>query len=152
MDLLLDKNPICRLGPPTSSWATFYSIEALKKRLARGARTDGKVDFLDRFLEAKKKHPDIVDDNMVVTYLLSNVLAGSDTTAISLCAAMYYVLKHPEVHRKLRDEIHRAQLPIPARWKDIQDLPYLNAVMRKAMRIHSGVGLMLERIVPEGGP
>jgi len=89
---------------------------------------------------------------MVVTYLLSNVLAGSDTTAISLCAAMYYVLKHPEVHRKLRDEIHRAQLPIPERWKDIQDLPYLNAVMRKAMRIHSGVGLMLERIVPEGGP
>lgn len=86
------------------------------------------------------------------SYLLSNVLAGSDTTAISLCAAMYYVLKHLEVHRKLRDEIHRAQLPIPARWKDIQDLPYLNAVMRKAMRILSGVGLMLERIVPEGGP
>ncbi|KAL2002185.1 hypothetical protein VTN02DRAFT_482 [Thermoascus thermophilus] len=151
LDLLLDKNPVYRLGPPSFGWATLFSIEALKKRIQRGPTLGGKNDFLDKFLEAKKKHPELVDDNMVVTYLISNVIAGSDTTASSLCSAIYHILKHPEVHRKLREEIHGAQLPIPASWKDIQDLPYLNAVMKEAMRIHPGVGLMLERVVPEGG-
>ena len=88
---------------------------------------------------------------MVVTYLLSNVLAGSDTTAITLCAAMYYILKNPPDQKRLQDELENANLALPVSWKAIQGLPYLNAIMLEAMRIHSGVGLMLERTVPEGG-
>lgn len=40
--------------------------------------SDGKTDFLDMFIEAKKRFPDIVDDNVIVVYLLSNVIAGSE--------------------------------------------------------------------------
>ncbi|KAI9931468.1 hypothetical protein MW887_010043 [Aspergillus wentii] len=152
LDLLLDKNPIQRVGPPTFGWANVFSLQMYQKRLEQGPRgPNAKTDFLDKFIELKKKRPDLVDDNAVITYLLSNVLAGSDTTAISLCSVMYHVLKHRSVYQRLREELDTAQLALPASWKEVQKLPYLDAVMRESMRIHPGVGLMLERIVPEGG-
>ncbi|KNG84908.1 benzoate 4-monooxygenase cytochrome P450 [Aspergillus nomiae NRRL 13137] len=151
LDLLLDKNPIVRLGPPTFVWANIFSLEQLQKRLSGGTSPSNHTDFLDKFLETKKKYPDLVNDNTVVGYLLSNTLAGSDTTGSTMCSAVYHILKHPRVYRKLCDELYAAKLPLPARWKDLQGLTYLDAVMRESMRVNPGVGLMLERIVPEGG-
>ncbi|KAE8155091.1 cytochrome P450 [Aspergillus avenaceus] len=151
LDSLLDKNPVVRLGPPTFAWANIFSSEQVQKRLTTGKPPSGHSDFLDKFLEAKEKHPDIVDDGMIITYLLSNTLAGSDSTASTMCAAVYHILKHPHVHRRLCEELRTANLSLPAKWKDLQALTYLDAVMRETMRVNPGVGLMIERIVPEGG-
>ncbi|KAE8381755.1 cytochrome P450 [Aspergillus bertholletiae] len=151
LDLLLEKNPIVRLGPPTFVWANIFSLEQLQNRLNGGSPPSGHTDFLDKFLELKKKYPELVDDNTIITYLLSNTLAGSDTTTSAMCSVVYHTLKNPRVHRKLRDELYAAKLSLPARWKDLQGLTYLDAVMRESMRVNPGVGLMLERVVPEGG-
>lgn len=153
LDLLMDKNPIKRFGPPTFAWAGQFSAEALMKRhqdLKDGAPKEYD-DFLDKFLQAKEKHPEQVDDNMVINYLLVNVIAGSDTTGATLCAAVYYVLKNPEAQRKLEKELDDANLQFAVSWKATQSLPYLDAVMQETMRVHTGVGLMLERIVPKEG-
>ncbi|KAJ5831933.1 hypothetical protein N7474_000244 [Penicillium riverlandense] len=151
LDLVLDKNPVVRIGPPGFSWANIFSLEQFQKRMQDGSPQSLYADFLDKFLEAKEKYPDIVNDNMVITYLLSNVLAGSDTTANTMCSAVYHILKHPQVHKKLCEELRNADIQMPAKWKDLQSLKYLDAVMREAMRVHPGVGLMIERIVPKGG-
>ncbi|PWY80340.1 cytochrome P450 [Aspergillus sclerotioniger CBS 115572] len=112
-------------------------------------------DFLTRFLQAKTTHPDIVDDTQVFSYTVSNVNAGSDTTAISLRAVLYYTLKHPEILSKLREELRRAlqagRITVPVSWKQSQELPYLDAVIKEALRLHSAVGLLLERVVPAEG-
>ena len=39
----------------------------------------------------------------------------------------------------------------PPTFKDTNDLPYLQAVIREALRMHPAVGLLLERVVPAGG-
>lgn len=148
--MLFDKNPIMRIGPPTFVWANIFSVEQLQKRYQEINPT-GHADFLSKFLEAKKKNPELVDDNTVILYLLSNVLAGSDSTAGTMCATIYHVLKNPAVYRRLCDELRDANLTLPAQWKDIQGLKYLEAVMRESMRINPGVGLILERVVPAGG-
>lgn len=49
-----------------------------------------------------------------------------------MSAAIYYVLKNPSVHARLRQELDTATLSLPVRWKDLQQLPYINAVMREA--------------------
>ncbi|KAB8271549.1 cytochrome P450 [Aspergillus minisclerotigenes] len=140
LDLLLDKNPICRLGPPSFGWAVNVSAEQYQKRLTEGKQShNGIKDFLDRYIEAKSKMPDIVDDNVAQMYLVLNIVAGSDTTASAISAAVYY------------EELRGANLSTPPQWKEIRSLPYLDAVMREAMRVHPGVGLLLERIVPKGG-
>ncbi|KAI9677969.1 MAG: hypothetical protein M1822_008077 [Bathelium mastoideum] len=151
LDFLFDKNPIHRIGPPPFKWANEFSLEAYIQRMQVKRAPDAPEDYLDRFIEAKSKYPDVVDDHTVVVYLLSNVLAGSDTTAIAMRAALYYTLKNPQVHRSLCQELEEAKLSLPISWKACNSLPYLDAVMREAMRIHPGVGLMLERYVPEGG-
>ncbi|KAJ5590564.1 cytochrome P450 [Penicillium hetheringtonii] len=150
LDRLFDKNPIMRIGPPTFGWANIFSLEQLQKRYQDGKKGD-KQDYLAKFLEIKEKNPELVNDNVIILWLLSNVLAGSDSTAYTMCAAIYYVLKHPKVHSKLVAELRGANLALPAKWKDIQGLKYLEAVMRETMRVHPGVGLILERVVPKGG-
>ena len=106
---------------------------------------------MDKIIKAQKKFSDIVHNGMVNIYLLGNVVAGSDTTATAMCSAIYYVLKNPPVHAKLCEELKAADLPLPAKWKALQKLPFFTAVMREAKRIHPGVGMLLERVVPDGG-
>ena len=142
-----------RVGPPPFTWATVQSYQALAQRQAEPTQDSfsRNSDFLDKFLQVKKENPEVVDDNIVVTYLLSNVLAGSDTTAIFSCAALYYILKTPGVLAKIKEELDPRKIQVPVSWKATQELPYFDAVMKEAARMHPGVGLMLERFVPEGG-
>ena len=89
--------------------------------------------------------------------MLSQVLslAGSDTTAISLRACFYYLIKTPRAYKRLIDEILAAdqagQLSPNITYEECLKLPYLQAAMKEAMRLHPGVGFPLERFVPEGG-
>ncbi|KAI0198870.1 cytochrome P450 [Astrocystis sublimbata] len=89
--------------------------------------------------------------------LATNISAGSDTTGITLCAILYQLLQHPACMSKLRDEITSFQaselFSDPARisFKESQQMPYLQAVIKEAMRVHPAGGLPMERVVPAGG-
>ena len=82
-------------------------------------------------------------------------LAGSDTTAISLRAVFYFIVKNSEVYKKLQTEIDDAdkagKLSEYVTYAQCLELPYLQAIMKEAMRCHPGVSMPLERFVPEGG-
>jgi cytochrome P450 len=87
---------------------------------------------------------------------LSNIIAGSDTTAVSLSSILYNLMKYPRTLRKLREEIkhceEKGRCGNPnVSFKESQDMPYLQAVMKEALRIHAATGLPLWRVVPEGG-
>jgi cytochrome P450 len=157
LDHLLDKNPVYRIGPPSFGNITNISIQHLVDRL-QGKDTayhdPSKPDFLDKFIEAKALFPDVVDDAQIISYLMINMIAGADTTAITLNAALYFALKNPAVWRRLQDELSAVPSEpstaiVP--FKTAQDLPYLNAVIREAMRMHPGVAMCLERYVPDEG-
>lgn len=64
-------------------------------------------------------------------------------------------MKNPDKMAKLHEEIDKAdaigELSDPISDKEARALPYLNAVEKEAMRLHSSVGLILERHVPPGG-
>lgn len=80
-----------------------------------------------------------------------NVLAGGDTTSATMRAVVYYLAKTPNAYAKLVSELDNARLSLPAQWADIKGLPYLDAVLREAMRLSPGIALILERVVPAGG-
>ncbi|OQD68318.1 hypothetical protein PENPOL_c003G02954 [Penicillium polonicum] len=159
LDRLLDKNPIYRLGPPSFGTITNISIQHLVDRLQNND-TDyhdpTKPDFLDKFIEAKEKYPDVVDNTQIVSYLMFNMIAGADTTGITINAALYFSLKHPHVWQRLRSEIGKptessSSGPAVVSYKDTREYPYLNAIVREAMRCHPAVAMLLERYVPKGG-
>ncbi|KAK3100869.1 hypothetical protein LTR53_018877, partial [Teratosphaeriaceae sp. CCFEE 6253] len=92
----------------------------------------------------------------VLVYLFANINAGSDTIASTLRAIFYYLFKTPESLEKLLDELRDAQrtgklsAPLPT-WPQCQALPYLNAVIKEALRLNPALALPMERIVPPPG-
>ena len=113
------------------------------------------ADFLTKFLAKHTADPDTFTNYHVLAGCTANMAAGSDTTAISLSAVLYYLLKNPTCLRKLRDEIEgltaQGGLSKSPTFKESQQMPYLQAVIKEALRIHPATGLPLERVVPEGG-
>jgi cytochrome P450 len=71
----------------------------------------------------------------------------------------YNLLAHPKTLERLREELlaeaskkegGSLSQPFPA-WKEICDLPYLDACINEAVRLHPPFCLPLERVVPAGG-
>lgn len=112
-------------------------------------------DFIEKMMIARDKDPNKVNDYHIFTMGQSNVNAGSDTTSISLSSIMYHLLKFPDTFRKLRQEIDdfttKGLYSGKVTFKESQDMPYLQAVIKEALRIHSATGLPLWRVVPAGG-
>lgn len=96
-----------------------------------------------------------MSDTDALNVCVNNVVAGSDTTAISLNSALYHVYTIPHVLERLRTEIDTAmqkgQISDPITFDEAQKLPYLQAVISEALRIHPAVGVPLLRVAPEGG-
>lgn len=108
-----------------------------------------------KFFRRHQEDPKRFTSYHIFTGAGMNVGAGSDTTAISLSATFYYLLKYPRTFQKLREEIadKQAQGLLSERptFKETSDMPYLQAAIKEALRLHPATGLPLERVVPEGG-
>ncbi|KAJ5547808.1 hypothetical protein N7513_005042 [Penicillium frequentans] len=112
-------------------------------------------DFLTKMMKARDENPEKVTDYHLFIMGQSNVAAGSDTTAVSLSGIMWYLLNSPEALRKLRDEIHdftqQGRCSVNITFNEAQQMPYLQAVMKEALRLHPATGLPMWRVVPAGG-
>ncbi|KAI8940195.1 hypothetical protein NX059_003901 [Plenodomus lindquistii] len=128
-----------------------------KPRLSRGiAKPSDRKEFLESLLQAHADDPQLVDQRQVLSYTESNVFVGGDTTAISLRSILYYMLKNPHVMDKVLAEIDavvgdRDCDLKPVSFAESNSMPYFQAVMKEAMRVHPAVDLLLERVVPAGG-
>jgi cytochrome P450 len=111
--------------------------------------------FVSKFLAKHEQDPERFTALHVLAGCTANINAGSDTTGISLSATLYYLFRHPECLRKLREEITEFQaqglISSSCTFKETQQMPYLQAVLKEALRIHPATGLPMERVVPEGG-
>ena len=68
---------------------------------------------------------------------------------------MYHLLKNPATLSALQKEIDTAaregRISKVVTWKESQTLPYLDACVKEASRLHPPIGFPMERIVPESG-
>ena len=139
--------------------AARKDVEKVQEKAARSS--DGKPerrDFLSRFTEAHHKDPEFIGQERVLALTVANMFAGSDTTAISLRAIFYYLLRNPEDMENLMKvlEEHREKdgsthSDGSFNWNSVKNFPYLSAVVKEGLRCHPAVGLTLERIVPPQG-
>lgn len=109
--------------------------------------------FLAKLMDLELKGK--VDQGSIFSSCGSNIIAGSDTTAITLSAAFYYIYQNPIVLKKLRDEIDAHEraglLSTPAGFTEAQQMPYLQAIIKETLRMHPAVAQMLPREVPKNG-
>ncbi|KAG8159003.1 hypothetical protein KVR01_011446 [Diaporthe batatas] len=158
LDGLLGKNPLLSgpgspVGFPSFGRAAGFCYEQLAERLSGHdpEKDAGRLDFLREFLRAKEENPGVVTDSEVLGYLLLNILAGADTTAIVQKGIIYYLLRNPTAQARLRAELDAGGVSSPASFAETKDLGYLDAVVREGLRMHPPVGNILERVVPASG-
>lgn len=128
---------------------------AAREIAARKGRGTDRKDILSKLFAVHREKPAEFDDNGVISMATSNIFAGSDTTAISTRAIIYYLLKNPQYKQRLMEEIdefrREGKLSDPVMLDQADRMPYLQAVMYEALRCHPAVGMTLPRVVPPGG-
>jgi cytochrome P450 len=151
-----------------SSAVATFAKSRVEERLAEMAHNESagiarftkrRADLLSMFLKAQRERPDFMTNQRVLTMAVSMAFAGSETTAISLAAVFYYLLKNPRCYHALLLEIHEAiktgkiqdRTSGLVSWSESQTLPYLDACIKEAFRMHPAAGLPLERITPPQG-
>lgn len=154
LDYWIRKNPIStRFRNATNPFALRAS-QLLKERLADKDATESpnRRDFVSHLQEYQCNHPGELSNTAFFGHVMTNLLVGSDSTSVAVRAVIYYVLKTPNVLPKLQEELDTAHLSYPVSWHATQNgLPYLDAVIKEALRFHPPGALLLERIVPDAG-
>ncbi|KAF4448029.1 hypothetical protein F53441_8504 [Fusarium austroafricanum] len=76
------------------------------------------------------------------------LLAGTETTAAALTVITYYLLAQPSTYKKLMDDLEGID-PENLKWTDLEQRPYLWAVIHEALRVMPGVSHRSARIARE---
>ncbi|KAH7248152.1 cytochrome P450 [Fusarium solani] len=146
---------LLRLPSVTDGLDSFVDaqLHRYKEKASQGATDDMNATFIGAMLKLQEQGKATDADTRLC--LAMNIGAGSDTTAISLSSAIYYLYTNPHTLRRLREELDGAaqagKVSSPISFQQAQEMPYLQAVIKEALRLHPGVGTQLTRVVPKGG-
>ncbi|KAJ2392343.1 hypothetical protein GGI05_002697, partial [Coemansia sp. RSA 2603] len=81
------------------------------------------------------------------------LIAGTDTTSLTLSWTIHYLMLHPQVYRKAVEEVRTKFPPTmdhTITYAEAKAMPYLEACIYESMRIQAVSGVPLPRIVPKG--
>jgi cytochrome P450 len=122
------------LGP----WATYLRASAESDRLlfdqmaSMRGHTEGREDILSLLMDARYEDGSAMTDQHIRDELRTLLIAGHETTSITLAWALYAVHRHTEVKERLVAEVDAAGAdPAP---EELARLPYLNAVIDETLR------------------
>jgi len=115
-----------------------------RKKLSSTKPTDneGLKCAIDHILDAQNKG-EINEDN--VLYIVENInVAAIETTLWSVEWGLAELVNHPEIQKKVRDEIDTVLGPgVQVTEPDIQKLPYLQAVIKETLRLRMAIPLLV---------
>lgn len=87
---------------------------------------------------------------MCVICMQALILAGTDTSAVTLEWALSNLLNHPDVLKKARDEIDcKVGLDRLIDESDISNLPYLQNIVSETLRLYPSVPMLLPHVASE---
>ncbi|XP_028786127.1 cytochrome P450 81E8-like [Neltuma alba] len=112
----------------------------------RSGNTSGNT-MINHLLTLQKSQPEYYTDQIIKGLILVMLLAGTDTSAVTLEWAMSSLLNHPEVLRRARQEI---DMQIGEEHlideQDIMKLPYLQSIVSETFRLHPTAPLLLPHL------
>lgn len=138
-----------------SAMLKFAQNQMAERTSVPTAKVETGGDFLSKLLRIHYDDPEKIGMGDVFGTCLTNIGAGSDTTSISLSSVIYHLCRFPNTMQQLKDEIDTMEaagkISNPVTFAETQQMPYLQAVIKEALRMHPATGLPLGRVVPEGG-
>ncbi|KAF3958278.1 hypothetical protein CMV_016797 [Castanea mollissima] len=104
---------------------------------ARNKDEEGKKTMINHLLSLQKSQPEYYTDQIIKGLMLVLILAGTDTSAVTLEWAMSNLINHPDVLKKARVELD-TQIE-QDKWIDEQDvfkLRYLQCIISETFRLY----------------
>ncbi len=171
---LVKQIPWYKKGNKAVKTLAGIAVAAVARRLTTPS---DRTDLLGKLQEGRDDDGNLMSREELTAEALTQLIAGSDTTSKSVffsfrfrtferlyankqipfsssCAITYHLAHNPHVQRKLQKELDDAlgtdDDPVST-FEQVKRLPYLQAVIDEALRIHSTSGIGLPRLVPEGG-
>jgi cytochrome P450 len=75
------------------------------------------------------------------------IFAGTDSTGMNLAMICFMLVKHPDIHGRLKGEVHEQK----GRKAEMHSLPYLRGVIREGLRLSFANPSRFPRLVPPSG-
>ncbi|KAF2687581.1 cytochrome P450 monooxygenase [Lentithecium fluviatile CBS 122367] len=145
---LMDTIPAWCFGSLNSMWTCVQEYGKDAVRATRAAQQGGsKTLFSKMMLEDETEQ--MIPDSLIEKEASNIIVAGTDTTAMTLTYLTYAVLRQEMVKPKLIVEVN-AHSERPT-WEELEKMPYLNNVIQETMRLYPAIPGSLPRIVPIGG-
>ena len=114
-------------------------IIAVRERTA-GSGDDGPMDFLSVLIRARDdgvESPEQLRDEM-----MTMLLAGHDTTALTLTYTWFLLSEHPEIERRVHEELDEVVGDERPTMEHVRELDYLEWVIQESMRLYPPVYVM----------
>ena len=113
-------------------------LDDIVNRIIRQRRAGGEDtgDLLSMLMAARDEDGSGMTDRQLRDEILTFLLAGHETTAVSLSWTWYLLSQHPEVEQKLREELTQVLGGRAPRLEDLPRLPYTDKVVKESMRLY----------------
>lgn len=150
---LIGPKPTDKKGPGVMHGFAFQQVQA---RLAEKGAGTQRQDILQWIMDHEDRDGVRLTRGELEQEAIAPVLAGSDTTASTLRTIILYVSTNLRVQGKLLGEIDAADarglLSTPPTFDQVrQHVPYLDAVLKEALRLVPAGGTPFYRAVPAAG-
>ena len=116
----------------------LQGLDILVRRIIAEHRSTGRDtgDLLSLLLLAQDEDGSQMSDQQLHDEVLTLLLGGHETTANALVWACYLLSQHPEVARKLRDEVDAVLGQRAPTLEDLPRLQYVDQVIKETLRIY----------------
>jgi cytochrome P450 len=113
-------------------------LDEIVNRIIRQRRARGRDagDLLSMLMSARDEDGSGMTDRQLRDEVLTFLLAGHETTAVSLSWTWYLLSQHPGIEQKLREELSQV---LGGRTPQLEDLPrlvYTDKVVKESMRLY----------------
>ncbi|KAK6331811.1 hypothetical protein TWF718_002353 [Orbilia javanica] len=153
----LDRATIRKISPSVSAVLDFTdqcrtAVMRQKRRWDAGEK-DMVTIFAQLFQDDLKRGRKASTDDELAADALLTVAAGMDTTGHTLTLATYYLVKNPDIQRRLLSELRTVMNNAKDEVSEelLEQLPYLQACLKESLRFAHGTPSPLPRDVPADG-
>ena len=126
-----------------------FRDKTVGEELIKEAQSSSENCFIKTLYDIKNEH-DLDDDDIMVT-MSDLLIAGTDTTSVSLSWALVLLVNRPHIQKKMQAELDafKAEHKRVPTFGDRSKLPYIAAVQRECMRYRNITHFGMSHIADE---
>ena len=116
-------------------------MESIIQRIIDDARTSNKSndDMLSMLLQTQMTDRQIRDEIMNLFF------AGYETTALAVIWTWYLLTQHPEIYKRMQDEIDNTLSGRKPTYADLQKLPFTLQILKESLRLYPPAYLLVRK-------